>query len=144
MIQEIQEMLELEGFDKSIRFLMILNRLAKHRDYKLLASQGFINSLKTSENKTLDNVHAYIFKNFNKAMNTSAFSRFFKRVNRKTFSRYLAEIRIGYACKLLIENKYNIATVSYEAGYPNLSNFNRQFKLIMKCTPSTYVKEHTK
>ncbi len=155
IIQEIQEMLELEGFDKSIRFLMILNRLAKHRDYKLLASQGFINSLKTSENKTLDNVHAYIFKNFNKIitlqevahiahMNTSAFSRFFKRVNRKTFSRYLAEIRIGYACKLLIENKYNIARVSYEAGYSNLSNFNRQFKLIMKCTPSTYVKEHAK
>ena len=155
LIQEIEEMLELEGFDKSIKFLMILSRLAKHKHFKLLASQGFINSLKISENKTLDNVHAYIFKNFNKAitlqdvaniahMNTSAFSRFFKRVNHKTFSRYLAEIRIGYACKLLIENKYNIATVSYEAGYSNLSNFNRQFKLIMKCTPSSYVKERTK
>ncbi|WP_338357810.1 AraC family transcriptional regulator [Yeosuana marina] len=155
LIQEIQTMLELEGFDKSIKFLMILNQLSKHKDYKLLASHGFINSLKIAENKTLDKVQAYIFKNFNKTitlqevaqmahMNTSAFSRFFKRVNRKTFSRYLAEIRIGYACKLLIENKYNIGTVSYESGYPNISNFNRQFKLIMNCTPSTYVKEHIK
>ena len=153
LIQEIQEMLELEGFDKSMRFLMILNKLAKHKDYKLLASQGFINSFQIPENKTLDKIHGYIFKNFNKAitleevaqmayMNTSAFSRFFKRVNRKTFSRYVNEIRIGYACKLLIEDKYNIASVCYESGFHNISNFNRQFKLIMKCTPSNYIKEH--
>lgn len=154
-IEEIHKMLELDGFEKTMAFLHILNKLSKHKKHKLLASQGFINSFKITENKKLDKIHAYIFNNFNKTitleevaavahMNTSAFSRFFKRVNRKTFSRYVSEIRIGYACKLLLEDKYNIAEVCYECGFHNISNFNRQFKLIMNCTPSTYIKEHKK
>ena len=77
-------------------------------------------------------------------MNTSAFSRFFKKIHRKTFSRYLAEIRIGYACKLLQEEKYSITVMCYESGYNNISNFNRQFKLIKNCTPSSFVKQYRK
>lgn len=153
LIEEIQEMAKLEGFDKSVKFLIILNKLAKYQDYKLLASQGYINSLQINKNDILDKVYAYIFRNFNKAitlqnvsevahMNNSAFSRFFKRVNNKTFSQYLAEIRIGYACKLLIENKYNITQICYESGYNNISNFNRKFKLIKNCTPSMYIEQH--
>ena len=132
---------------------MILNKLAKHKSVKKLASDGFVNSFKATKSDTQDKVQAYIFKNFNKEinletaaniahMNTSAFSRYFKRVNRKTFSRYVTEIRIGYACKMLIEDKFNIAAVCYESGFKNISNFNRQFKIIMNCTPSDYLKNY--
>lgn len=155
LIIDIQNMLDLKGYDKTMAFIHILNELAKHKETKSLASQGFVNSFKESKNEIQDKVQAYIFKNFNKSvtledvaqiahMNTSAFSRFFKRVNRKTFSRYLAEIRIGYACKLLLEDKSNITTICYESGFNNISNFNRQFKIIMNSTPSVYVKERKK
>ncbi|MBU2996834.1 AraC family transcriptional regulator [Cellulophaga baltica] len=155
IIQEIKNMLELEGFDKTITFLQILNKLSKHKKIRKLASQGFINSFNETKSDTQDKIQAFIFKNFNKTitldevaqiahMNTSAFSRYFKRVNKKPFSRYLSEIRIGYACKLLLENKFNIATICYESGFNNISNFNRQFKLIMNCTPSQYLKKHVK
>lgn len=154
-IEEIQEMAALGGFDKSIRFLMILNKLARHKEYKLLASEGYVNSFRIHKNETLDKVYAYIFKNFKKEitlqdvadiahMNPSAFSRFFKRVNNKTFSTYITEIRIGYACKLLMENKYNINEICYESGFNNISNFNRKFKIIVKCSPSTYIKQYEK
>lgn len=150
---EFQTMINLEGFDKTMAFLSVLNKLAKHKNFKLLASLGYVSTFQVTENKTLDKVHAYVFKNFNREitledvsqianMNTSAFSRFFKRVNRKTFSQYLAEIRIGYACKLLLEDKFNVAEVCYESGFHNISNFNRQFKRIMETTPSAYVKEY--
>ncbi|MCG9792557.1 AraC family transcriptional regulator [Flavobacterium algicola] len=153
LIQDIQKMVEQKGFEKTMSFLHILNQLARHKDTKSLASKGFVHSFKTSTNETQDKVQAYIFKNFNNPitleevaqianMNTSAFSRFFKRMNRKNFSRYLSEIRIGYACKLLLEDKYNIASICYESGFNNISNFNRQFKLIMNCTPSDYVRQH--
>lgn len=152
-IKEIQKMLKLEGYDKTMSFIHILNELAKHKEFKSLTNEGFLNSFKATRNETQDKVQAYIFKNFNRAislsevaeiahMNPTAFSRFFKRVNRKTFSRYLAEIRIGYACRLLLENKHNIATVCYESGFNNISNFNRQFKLIMNCSPTVYLNEH--
>ena len=75
-------------------------------------------------------------------MNASACSRSFKRVHRKTFSKYVNEIRIGYACKLLIENDLNISAIAYETGFNNLSNFNRQFKMIKKISPSAYIKKH--
>ena len=152
ILEDFQTMIELKGFERTMSFLQLLNKLSKHKNYKLLASQGYINSLQVSENKTIDKVQAFIFKNFKEPislqdvaeiahMNPSAFSRFFKRANRKTFSRYVVEIRIGYACKLLIENKYNITSVCYESGFQNISNFNRQFKLIMNCTPSDYLKQ---
>lgn len=153
IIPEIEAMLELDGFEKTIAFLIILNKLAKHKDTKSLSSHGFLNSFKLSRDTYQDKVQSYIFRNFNKDirleeaakianMNSSAFSRFFKRVNRKTFSRHVTEIRIGYACKLLIENKLNIAGVCYESGFKNISNFNRQFKIIMDCTPSEYLRKY--
>lgn len=153
IIKDFQILMELEGFEKTMFLLQLLNKLSKHKNHKLLASQGYINFHQVGENKTIDKVQAFIFKNFKEPilledvaaianMNPSAFSRFFKRTNRKTFSRYVVEIRIGYACKLLIENKYNITSVCYESGFQNISNFNRQFKLIKNCTPSDYLKQH--
>ena len=105
--------------------------------------------------KNLENVYEYIIKNFKENitltdvanvahMNPSAFSRFFKRVNRKTFSEYLNEVRVGYSCKLLIENKNNISEICFESGFNNISNFNRQFKKTMQYSPTEYIKLHSK
>lgn len=149
-IPDIQNMLQLKGFEKTMSFINILNKLAKHGQTKRLASEGFLNSFNPTKNETQDKVQAYIFKNFNKTitleevakvanMNASAFSRFFKRMNHKTFSRHVTEIRIGYACKLLLEDRFNISAICYESGFNNISNFNRQFKIIMKCSPSYYL-----
>ena len=153
LINEIKKMLDLEGFNKTISFLIILNKLAKHTSTKNLASDGFVNSFQSTKSDIQDKVQAYIFKNFNKEinletaasiahMNTAAFSRYFKRVNKKTFSRYVTEIRIGYACKMLMEDKFNIAGICYESGFKNISNFNRQFKIVMNSTPSNYLKKY--
>src|SRR5690606_13195881 len=65
LIEDIQEMARLDGFDKCVEFLIILNKLAKHQEYKLLASQGYVNSFQINKNETIDKVYAYIFKNFN-------------------------------------------------------------------------------
>ena len=105
--------------------------------------------------KNLEKVYEYIIKNFREnitlndvakvaCMNPSAFSRFFKRVNRKTFNEYLNEVRIGYSCKLLIENKSTVSEICFESGFNNISNFNRQFKKTMKYSPSEYTKLYYK
>ncbi len=154
VIDQIEDLLVLANFERTLQFIGILNRLARHENYKLLSSMGFINSFKKTENENLDKIYAFIFKNFNSPihskdvaevahMNASAFSRFFKRVHRKTFTRYLNEIRIGYACKLLIERKNTIASVCYESGFNNISNFNRQFKVIVGMSPTEYIRVHT-
>jgi len=154
VIENIKKLHKLEPFEKTIKFIQILYKLANHEEYQLLSSPGFLNSFNKTDNKGLDEIYEFVFKNFNQPigskdvaeivkMNPSAFSRFFKRIHRKTFTRYLNEIRIGYACKLLIENKNNITPVCYESGFNNISNFNRHFKSITGMSPSEYIKLHT-
>lgn len=151
ILNEIKSILKLEGFERTMKFIRILNLLAGHDHYELLSSEGFINSYDKTQNETLDKTYEYIFENFSNPislkdvahianMNSSSFSRYFKRINRKTFSRYLIEIRIGYACKLLMERKGNIAAICYESGFNNISNFNRQFKAIMQKSPTEYLR----
>lgn len=151
LLGEIQKIESLPtGFDRTIKFLRILNTLASHEQYELLSSQQFVNSFKGNQNKIIDKAYEYIFENFDKPislknvadivnMNPSSFSRFFKRINNKTFSRYLNEVRIGFACKQLIENKSKIITICYESGFNNVSNFNRQFRIITKMSPTEYL-----
>ena len=151
LIPEIEKMVELDDFDRILKMIEILNLLVKENNYELLSSSGFLNSFNKTNNKNMDNVYSFLFNNFKNQitlqdvadvayMNPTAFSRFFKKGSRKTFSRYLNEIRIGYACKLLLEQKYNVTDICYESGFNNLSNFNRQFKAIMNFTPTEYLK----
>ncbi len=155
IIERINKLTALDLFEKAISLIEILHMLALHSDYKLLSSKGFTNSFGEGDDKNMDTANAFIFKNFNTPigskdvakvlkMNPSAFSRYFKRIHRKTFTKYLNEIRIGYACKLLMEEKNNVTAVCYESGFNNISNFNRQFKQITGMSPSNYVKYHAK
>lgn len=150
---EIGLLIDKDPFERMISFIKILNGLAKHEKKILLASKGYQNTLKGLKGQGMDKTYEFIFKNFNKSitlnevaevasMNPSAFSRFFKKVNRKTFKEYLNELRVGYACKLISEDKYNITRICFESGYNNISNFNRQFKRITGMSPSQYRKKH--
>lgn len=60
-------------------------------------------------------------------MSVSAFSRFFKRTLGKTFTDYVTELRLSHACKLLLETDASISEAAFQAGFNNLSNFNRRF-----------------
>src|SRR5690606_21325898 len=142
-----------EGLDSVIQLLKILNVLASTSEYKLLASPGYTNSLKEADTERMSNVHAYVMRNFKGKlsleevaalanMTPSSFSRYFKMHANKTFSEFLSEIRIGNACKLLIEQKLNVTQACYESGFQTLSNFNKQFKAITKRTPMAYRKEY--
>ncbi|MEK6478541.1 AraC family transcriptional regulator [Catalinimonas sp. 4WD22] len=147
----LQEMYKLEGFDKVMSLLEILHELSVCQHATLLSSAGFVDNFKSKQHNKLIVVYEYIMNNFKQEitldkvaelanMNPSAFSRYFKSINKKTFTQYLNEVRIGYACKLLQEHRYNIAEVCFESGYNNISNFNRQFKSLKKMSPTAYVK----
>jgi AraC-like DNA-binding protein len=142
-------------FERTIKFIEILYVLSNHKNIKILSSSGFKSPELSVGNKSLDKMYDYIFDNFKNnisskdiadilCMNQASFSRFFKRIHRKTFTRYLNEIRIGYACKMILESKYNISSICYDCGYNNLSNFNRHFKDIKGMSPTEFIKAHLK
>jgi AraC-like DNA-binding protein len=74
-------------------------------------------------------------------MTPSAFCHYFKKYTKKTFTQYVNEVRVGYACKLLMETGMNVSEVCYQSGYNSLSRFNKCFKKIMKRTPLNYRKQ---
>ncbi|PTS99390.1 AraC family transcriptional regulator, partial [Pedobacter sp. HMWF019] len=54
---------------------------------------------------------------------------------------FLTEIKVGQACKLLIDNKLNIKQVCYESGFNNFASFHKCFKSITGKSPLIYQKE---
>lgn len=153
ILKKVNELFSLHGLDKIIKLLELLKDLSQHQEYKTLASSSYMNSFQEVSNCKMIKVYENIMNNFKRDlsletaaelvhMNPSAFSRYFKQVQKKTFTQFVNEVRIGYACKLLIEQKYNVAEVCYESGFKNLSNFNRQFKALKRMPPSDFIKLH--
>ena len=153
LLNEFKLLPSLDPTGQVIKIIDILSHLSKHKEYKLVCSSTYVNSFHKTENKRLDKIYEYVFENFNTpisssnvaeiiGMDKSAFSRFFKKTHRKPFTKYLNELRIGYACKLLIENREGITSIAYLSGFNNVSNFNRQFKIIKGKTPSLYLKDY--
>ena len=71
-------------------------------------------------------------------LSPAGFSRFFSRHFGKPFVTYVAEVRVGNACRLLLEGDRSIAEVAVEVGFNNLANFNRRFRYLKGMTPSEY------
>lgn len=143
----------MEGFERLLQVFTILKVLASSKDLETISSFGFNGLQKDIDSKKINDVFNYIMNNFSDEirlqeaadvanMSTNAFCRYFKQHTRKTFSRFLNEVRIGHACQLLQEDKWNIRETAFECGYDNISYFNRQFKEITGFTPSAYVKKH--
>jgi AraC-like DNA-binding protein len=136
-------------FERLLRLLDLLDRLSHSTEYAPITSPDYTNTMKPSETNRMQLIHTYILENYRSViqlnevasqvgMSPSAFCRYFKAHANKTFSEFITEIRVGQACKLLMEDNLNITQISYECGFRTLSNFNRQFKEVTSQTPSQY------
>jgi AraC-like DNA-binding protein len=145
----LKRLLKLKGLERMLYFIKIMDTLAHIDHYRLLSSQGAQESEHKELNSRLDKVMHFINTNYQRkisqeeiasriGMNTAAFCRYFKDKTGKGFIFFVNEMRIGYACKLLIENRLSISQICYECGFNNLSNFNRLFKRLTGLTPGEY------
>jgi AraC-like DNA-binding protein len=145
---KMKTMFELDGMPKLLKFLEILDELAKSKEIEYLSTDP-IQIRNEVDSDRIKKVLEHVSENFQNPiklddvaqlanMSESAFSRYFKKRTRKTFSNFLTEIRIEYACKLLQNDKMSISQIAFDSGFYNLSNFNRQFKVIKKITPLAY------
>lgn len=148
----MKKMLSMDSESRLYALFRIFNILAKSKDYAALSSHGFISSFQTADDTPMKKVIQYIYQHFQKNisinnvlqvanMSSTSFSVLFKRTYNMTFKEYLVKLRVGYACRLLADNDKHIAQISYEAGFENISNFNRLFKNIKGITPSEYRKK---
>ncbi len=138
----------LTGIERLLEMIAILKILSESDDKQDLTTNPI--SLRNEvDSARMNKVFEYVMQKYQEEiqlrdvadlanMSESAFSRYFKKRTRRTFTQFLAEIRIEHACKLLTVDKLSVAEISFESGFNNLSNFNRQFKAIKKITPLAY------
>lgn len=136
------------GIDQITSFLQLLKEMSEVKTRQIISSADFGNET-LYDTSRIDKVIAYLNKNYNRpvhleevaslaAMNPTAFCRFFKSKTGKSLKNYILDMRIGYACKLLLMDHLNISQISVECGFDTISHFNKTFKKITGYTPSQY------
>jgi AraC-like DNA-binding protein len=138
----------LKGFRRITTLCECLAIIALEADYTALSSQD-VKQLNSKDKQRIDKVFQYTIDNFQKpipltyiagsvSMSVPAFCNYFKKSTKKTYTSFLNEVKIGYACNLLMDSQLNIIEICYECGFNTLANFNKQFLKIKKLTPSNY------
>ena len=147
---EKMNLIESSNGIKQVIFLMeLMDEVATQEEANLIASPDYATP-NNKDGEKISGVIEHLYSNFSKNitlnevaniahMTPQAFCRYFKRHTRKSMVQYLNQIRIGKVCNWLQENKYSVTQSCYQAGFNNISNFNRQFKSITGFTPSGYI-----
>ena len=150
LIPLVKELEWLQGFDRIIRLCECLLLIAGSGEYDAVSTQE-VGEFHSRNKERIDRIFQYTIEYFqepihlediakNAGMSVPAFCHYFKKSTKKTYIDFLNEVRIGYACKQLIDTRKSIETICYESGFNTLANFNKQFLKVKKNTPSGYRK----
>lgn len=136
-----------------VKLIELFEVMLQDHGRELLASSGFTYCYSDDKNNDkLTRVIDYIYDNFTQPlyaeqlaelahMSTNHFHRYFKQRTEMTLTDFINRLRIGKACKLLLQTSSPISVISDQCGFNNVSNFNRRFLAIKNCTPRTFRKQ---
>jgi AraC-like DNA-binding protein len=148
----LEQMVTAEGANRIILLMEALNLIANSNQTVKLSSIGFKQDFDETENIKINAIYNYSLENFRRkilleeianvaVISPNSFCRYFKSKTGKTYSRFLTEVKVGHACRLLIENKLNIKQLCYESGFNNMASFHKYFKMTTGKSPLSYQKE---
>lgn len=148
---KMKALLGLGGPSSVVEVLQLLELVRSCEPLEPLASPGFAPHADVSGYTRINKVCQYVFDHFAEPINSPdaasllgmslpSFCQFFKKNLGRSFTTFVNEVRIGQACKLLMETDRSISEIAYHCGYNNLSNFNRRFKEINTLSPQNYRK----
>lgn len=148
----LTRMLKTDGIERIIMLMQALVEVAKCQDLQTLASVGFQRDLEQIEKDRINDIYEYTYANFRNKIcleeiagvariSPNSFCRYFKSRTRKTYSQFLTEIKVGQACKLLIEAHLNLKQICYNSGFNNFASFHKCFKKITGKSPLCYQRE---
>jgi len=148
----LEKMLQAEGNERIIILIQALNEIAGCTQITSLSSIGFRHDFEETEKDRINDIYNYTLTNFKRkihleeiaaiaSVSPNSFCRYFKSRTGKTFSHFVLEIKVGYACKMLIDNKLSIKQLCYESGFNNFTSFHKYFKIITGKSPVSYQKD---
>ncbi len=151
----LAELIKAEGTKRIVLLIEALTVIGHTKEVQLLSSVGFNPHFQRGESDRINRIYDFATQHFKQrialdevaevaGMSSNAFCRYFKSRTGKTFSQFLIEIRVGHACKLLIENSMNVKQICYESGFHNFAGFHKYFKQITGKSPLNYQRAYLK
>lgn len=150
IIKHIEGLSARQGMSRLIGLLRILDIMSTSKDIKFLTAANYKPLIINSDDcERMETIYRYVIQNYSKKillediaskvhLTPNSFCRYFKSRTNKVFSSFVNEVRIGNACKKLLENKETISQICYDSGFNYFSHFNRQFKKRKGITPSEF------
>ncbi|TKC06143.1 AraC family transcriptional regulator [Pedobacter frigoris] len=149
----IETILSSEGPKRIITLMDALLAIENCSNNTVLSSMGFRHDFEETENDRINAIYNYSLTNFKRKIqmeemaavaniSPNSFCRYFKSRTRKTYTQFISEIRVGHACKLLIEDSMNVKQICYESGFHNFASFHKHFKMITGKSPLSYQKSY--
>jgi len=149
----IVNIVETAGARKIVYLIEALLQMGKSKEVNYLVSFGFRSDFQETEKDRIQSIYNYTILNYKKKIelaeiaavariSRNSFCKFFKSRTGKTYSLFTNEIRIGHACRLLIENKMSVKEICFECGFYNFASFHKCFKDITGRTPLQYQKTY--
>jgi AraC-like DNA-binding protein len=149
--EQLEHVGDSTGLERLHRIFGLLYLLARApRDEQRILSQGTARApLDAPAQLKVDAVLRYVTDNLagevrldeaarTVGMTPSALSRFFTRAAGRGFADTVRRLRVIRACTMLLQTDRPVAEICFDAGYQNLSNFNRQFRAETGMTPREY------
>jgi AraC-like DNA-binding protein len=132
-------------------FIQIMELLINRDEIHYINSPTNHINLSNSLNWRASKILSYLQQNFKNdislteaaditGMQVHAFCRFFKNLTSLTYSDFIIELRISYTCQLLKDSNLTITQIAFDAGFNNISYFNRTFKKSKGISPRDYRK----
>ncbi|MDO1445541.1 helix-turn-helix domain-containing protein [Rhodocytophaga aerolata] len=151
VVDSFEKIPHAEGPYRIIYLMECLLAMAHSPDVQVLSSIGFQSKFSLAENERINAIYEYTLKHFQQKITLEqiasvaglvpgSFCRYFKSRAGKPFSQFLTEIRIGYACKLVLDGHLSVKQLCYESGFNNFTCFHKNFKAITGKSPLDYQK----
>lgn len=140
----LQSMRNLNPETRLPSMMSLLTALADTDHCQQIGSKRLLNKAETR----MEKVRIYCACNYTRSislgeiaahvgMNRSAFCTFMRRQTGMTLSEYINDIRLRKTMELLRFTDENISSIAYEAGFSNVTYFNRLFRARYGCNPKT-------
>jgi AraC-like DNA-binding protein len=149
--EKLKTLTSLPHFDQLICLLQVFQLLSHSDEWIDLKARPIASAMVLKEQQRLQKIYHFIELNYHQRIDvndvarlshltTAAFCRYFKKSTHLTFTDFLNQYRINQAKKMLMQDK-NVSDACYQAGFENLSHFNKTFKKFTGENPSVFRKK---
>jgi len=147
---ELNALFDTSSTQQQLAHLRALLRLANDtRERRRLCLPREVSPMAAADRQLAQQIFAYLLRHAASPLRQSdvarhfglsiaGFSRLFSREFGKPFVRYRAELRVGHASHLLMQEELSISQVARASGFGTVASLDRQFRSVKGTTPRDF------